>query len=209
MPTPLIEARLQAETPSGLANLLATDARELRVADADVQALLASILTELGQQLEAGGTVALDATTLAALETVNAVVSGTVAVNNFPATQPVSATDLDIRNLAVTDKVTAVDAAELTGMLYEPINFATSGAHTIVAVAPGARLRLRRFLPTGGDPDAEPPSNPVLTVTLGGVNLRSTILIGRFDILGGDGEDLVVTSSKAGQVDGTVGYVIE
>ena len=38
------------------------------------------------------GTVALDSATLSALEGVNATVSGTVAVSNFPATQPVSGT---------------------------------------------------------------------------------------------------------------------
>lgn len=104
--------------------------------------------------------------------------------------------------------VVVVDAAEDVALSWQPIDFATSGAHTIVTVAPGSQLRLRRFLATGGDPDADPPANPVLTLTLGGQSLRSTILIGRFDITGGDGEDLVITSSKAGQVDGCVGYVL-
>ena len=66
------------------------------------------------------GTVALDAATLAALESIT--VSGTVAatqsgvwsvsVSNFPAIQPVSATDLDIRNLNFTDD--KVDASGST-----------------------------------------------------------------------------------------------
>jgi hypothetical protein len=50
------------------------------------------------------GTVALDSATLAALETT------TVSVNNFPATQSVSATDLDIRSLS-----SAQDSVTVTG----------------------------------------------------------------------------------------------
>ena len=71
------------------------------------------------------GTVALDAATLAALESIT--VSGTVAatqsgvwsvsVSNFPAIQPVSATDLDIRNLNFTDD--KVDASGSTVKLQD------------------------------------------------------------------------------------------
>ncbi len=104
--------------------------------------------------------------------------------------------------------IRTIDASEDAALIWEPINFNGASAHTIVTVAPGTRLRLRRFLATGGDPDADPPANPVLTLTLGGQSLRSTILIGRFDITGSDGEDLVITASKAGQVDGCVGYVL-
>ncbi len=101
-----------------------------------------------------------------------------------------------------------IDAAEESSIIWAPINFNGAGDHTIVTVVPGTRLRIRRFLATGGDPDADPPANPVLTISLGGQSLRSTILIGRFDITGYDGEDLVITASKAGQVDGSVGYVL-
>ena len=101
-----------------------------------------------------------------------------------------------------------VDAAEEQALLWQTITFSTSGDHTIVVVAPGTRLRLRRFLPTTCSvPDVL--GDPVLTLTLGGRSLRSQALIGRFDILGDDGEDLVITSSKNGQVDGTVGYRLE
>lgn len=55
-------------------------------------ATLASILAALSDKLAEGGTVALDAASLAALETINATVSGTVAVSNFPADQTVSGT---------------------------------------------------------------------------------------------------------------------
>ena len=53
------------------------------------------------------GTVALDSATLSALEGVNATVSGTVAVSNFPATQPVSGT-VSVANLPDTQPVSAV-----------------------------------------------------------------------------------------------------
>lgn len=50
------------------------------------------------------GTVALDSATLSALEGVNATVSGTVAVSNFPATQPVSGT-VSVGNFPATQAV--------------------------------------------------------------------------------------------------------
>jgi len=65
----------------------------------DVNGQLASLLTELGQKLEPGQAVALDAATLAALESITAAVTGTVSVSNLPATQPVSGplTDAELR----------------------------------------------------------------------------------------------------------------
>lgn len=49
------------------------------------EATLTAVLAELQQKLESGQQVALDAATLVALETINANVSGTVGVSNFPA----------------------------------------------------------------------------------------------------------------------------
>lgn len=115
---------------------------------------------------------------------------------------------MKVRRDGVLESQPIIDAAEDTAIVWQTINFSTSGAHTIVTVAVGTRLRLRRFLPTACSvPDVL--GDPVLEVTLGGQTLRSQALIGRFDILGTDGEDLVITSSKAGQVDGTVGYILE
>lgn len=69
---------------------------------------LAAVLTELGQKLEAGQAVALDAATLAALESITAVVSGTVGVSNFPATQSVNGTvALDGSTLNALEQVEA------------------------------------------------------------------------------------------------------
>ncbi len=53
--------------------------------DVATEVTLAAILAELGAKLEPGQQIALDAATLAALETINAAVTGTVAVSNFPA----------------------------------------------------------------------------------------------------------------------------
>jgi hypothetical protein len=47
---------------------------------------------QIAEPVTVDGTVALDAATLAALESVNATVSGSVSVNNFPVTQQVSGT---------------------------------------------------------------------------------------------------------------------
>lgn len=123
--------------------------------------------------------------------------------------QPVSAVDLDIRNLAsATDTVRSIDIAETSGLLWQTINFSSAGANTIVTVGPTERLRLRRFMLTACSvPDVL--GDPVLTLTLGGITLRSQVMVGRFDILGDAGEDLVITSSKAGQIDGTVAYTLE
>lgn len=62
---------------------------------------LDAILTELLQKLEAGQAVALDATTLAALESVSAVVSGTVAISNFPGPDEAGLTNAELRAVPV------------------------------------------------------------------------------------------------------------
>lgn len=102
------------------------------------ESTLAALLTELGQKLEPGGTVALDAATLAALETINAVVSGTVAVANFPATQPVSGT-VTVSNPTpaspaepvATAAVTAVGAAGAAVTLTLPAPAAGQSHHLV------------------------------------------------------------------------------
>lgn len=71
------------------------------------QAIKTAAETLAGRTINTGavsGTVALDGPTLAALEGVNATVSGTVAVSNFPATQPVSGT-VSVGNFPATQAV--------------------------------------------------------------------------------------------------------
>jgi hypothetical protein len=57
-------------------------AHPLPVTDADVASTLAAVLTELQGKLEAGQAVALDAASLAALESITATISGPVEVDN-------------------------------------------------------------------------------------------------------------------------------
>jgi len=82
----------------------------------DVNGQLTALLTELGQKLEPGQAVALDAATLAALENITAAVTGTVAVSNLPATQPVSATALPLPAGAATQTTLAGVLAALTNV---------------------------------------------------------------------------------------------
>lgn len=115
---------------------------------------------------------------------------------------------MKVRHDGVLEDQNVRDAAEQFGLTWAEITFSSSGAHTIVSVPAGTRLRLRRFmLTTCSVPD--PLGDPVLTLTLGGETLRSQVLVGRFDLLGDDGEDLVITSSKSGQIDGSVAYSLE
>lgn len=97
------------------------------------ESTLTALLAELGQKLEPGGTVALDAATLAALETISAVVSGTVAVSNLPATQPVSGT-VTVANPtpAASPAPVATAAVTATG--------AAAAAVTLTLPVPGAGL---------------------------------------------------------------------
>ena len=104
-------ATLSAEVAGGGTQaLLANAARALTVADETARADLAlivaalnNVLVELGQKIEPGQAVALDAATLVALENINAVVSGTVAVSNLPASQAVTGplTDAQLRATAL------------------------------------------------------------------------------------------------------------
>ena len=75
--------------------------------EADVVGTVAiSGTVQIAEPVTVEGTVALDAATLAALENVNATVSGSVSVNNFPTTQAVSGTvALDSATLAALETI--------------------------------------------------------------------------------------------------------
>lgn len=76
------------------------------------EATLQLILAELTQKLEAGEQVALDAATLAALETITAVVSGTVAVSNMiPAVETGLAKEATLQSL-LTELQAKLEAGE-------------------------------------------------------------------------------------------------
>ena len=82
------------------------------IAGVATQTTLAAILIELGDKLDENGTVSLSAATLAALETITVVVSGSVAVTGtfWQATQPVSGplTDVQLRATPVPVSGTVV-----------------------------------------------------------------------------------------------------
>lgn len=84
--------------------LVSTEAKQ----DA-ILASLATLLTELQQKLETGQAVALDAGTLAALETINAAVTGTVAVSNHPSDFPLPSGQI----LTLTPQTNALTDAQL------------------------------------------------------------------------------------------------
>lgn len=221
-----VDAQLQVQKPDlSYIGLQATDLGVL-LADPAVTAALASILAKLGA-------VTLDAPTLAALETINAIVAGTVAVSNFPATQPVSGplTDAQLRAATVpvsgtvatgglTDTqlraapvpisgtVSSIDAAEIEALIGVPFTVTASGVSTLVAVDAAHKLRLRRLVPTLADPDGS--SNPLLTLKIGATEVaRGYVLSGRFNVLGALDADLTLTLSKAGDVSGTAFYTLE
>ncbi len=95
---------------------------------AATETTLSSILTELGEKLEPGDSVELGATTLAALETINATVSGTVAVSNHPTDFPSSAANTKLDTLIAKDFATSAKQdsgnASLTAIAAK--DFATS-----------------------------------------------------------------------------------
>jgi hypothetical protein len=117
------------------------------------EATLAALLTELGQKLEPGQAVALDAATLAALETISAVVSGTVAVSNFPASQPVTGplTDAQLRAAAVpVSGFPATQAVSGTVAVSNPTPAPVATAGVTATAAAGAAVTLTLPAPGAG-----------------------------------------------------------
>jgi hypothetical protein len=74
----LADATVDSDAPTGISG------NPLRTQDDATATALASLLTELQQKLETGQPVELGATSLAALESITAVVSGTVAISAPP-----------------------------------------------------------------------------------------------------------------------------
>jgi len=124
----------------------------------DVNGQLTALLTELGQKLEPGQAVALDAATLAALESITAAVTGSVAVTNLPASQAVTGplTDAQLRagKVGVADDFQAGEVlADQTGA-GAVLTFTFAAAVQLVVIhARGAGL-VARADPFGGTPSA-------------------------------------------------------
>jgi hypothetical protein len=117
------------------------------------EATLGALLTELGQKLEPGQAVALDSATLGALETINASVSGTVAVSNFPASQPVTGplTDAQLRAAAVpVSGFPATQAVSGTVAVSNPTPPAVATAGATATGGAGAAVTLTLPAPGAG-----------------------------------------------------------
>jgi hypothetical protein len=157
--------------------------------------------------------VALDAATLAALENVNATVSGTVEITNdvgnpIPVSGSVSATvtatDLDIRNLSsVQDNVRAFDSTDS-----EYLRVATSvtaiGDTTLVTPSAGKRIRLQ-WVYAINDPVAS--TSTKITVKLGtAVQYVAWAISKRQQLTGAVDAPLVINLSNVGDVAVTVFY---
>jgi hypothetical protein len=172
-------------------------------AGAATQGTLEEVRDYLGEQQT-------DALTDDELRALPVPVSGTF----YPVTQPVSATDLDVRDLTSdSDSVRSVDAAELSNLTAVPFTITAAGSMTLVA-APGgsSRLRLRRISPTYAI--RSPESEPILALFVGDVEVqRGNVLTGRFDVTAASSDDAITLTADVldadGKITGTVYYSME
>lgn len=130
--------------------------------------VLNGLLTELAEKIEAGQAVELGATTLAALETIQATVSGSVSVSNFPGTQAVSGTvDLSSATLAALESVqaaitgtVALDAPTLAAL--ESITATIAGVVSVIGTIEVSNLPATYPLPAAQITALTPPSTIAL-----------------------------------------------
>jgi hypothetical protein len=94
-----VEAELRRRSTTGaLVDWVVNPDGTEPVADSDARAKLQTVIDKLSAALTVGGTVALDAATLAALETI------TASVSNFPASYPLPAAQVtDLKTVTVTN----------------------------------------------------------------------------------------------------------
>jgi len=119
----------------------------------DTNGQLAALLTELGQKLEPGQAVALDAATLAALESITAAVTGTVSVSNLPAA-PLTDAQLRAAKVGVADDYQAGEVlADQTGA-GAVLTFTFAAARNLVLVQAVGAGQVARADPFGGTPSA-------------------------------------------------------
>lgn len=157
-----------------------------------------------------GSVVALDAPTLAALENINATVSGTVAVSNLPATQTVSGTvALDSSSLAALESINVQNTVSTTDSTdTEYLRIATSvnaiGDTTLVTPAAGKRIRLQ-WVYAINDPVAT--TSTKITIKLGSsVQYVAWAISKRQQLTGPVDGPLIVNLTNSGDVAVTVFY---
>lgn len=145
----------------------------------DIITALADVLTELNDKFEAGEEVALDATTLAALESITATVSGTVDVGNFPAIQTVDGeVSLDAATLSALETINAVvsgsvalDAGTLSAL--ENITAVISGSVAVTGPLTDTQLRATPVPVSGTVTVANPTTNPETGLAKDGTDISS------------------------------------
>ena len=177
----------------------------------DVNGQLTALLTELGQKLEPGQAVALDAATLAALENITAAVTGTVSVSNMPATQAVSGpiTDGQLRAAPVpvsADTLTTIAAALDNrfggGKTAVPFTVTAAGDTTIYTPAAGKAVRV---FSVSALADSDQSTTPLIKVILGAAEVTRGHAIGDWEIREGAANGaLKLNLSEPNSVSGTV-----
>lgn len=159
--------------------------------NAAAQTTLASILTELGQKLEAGQAVALDAAALAALENITATISGPVALDSA------TLAALETITAAVTGTVTAEDSGERQ-YTHVTATVTATGDTTIHTPAAGKAIRLR-WIYAINDPTAT--TATLIKVKLGAAELYRVWALSKRQLSqGAVNAALVVNLSATGTV---------
>ena len=192
------------------ATLLAVEgavSRAVRVGDANsdfhvaqtgaaTQTTLAAVLAALGATVTVDGTVELGPVALAALETITAVVSGTVAVSNLPGTQAVSAVSLPLPSGAATS---ALQSGRYGGGKTPVVATVTaSGDTTVHTPAAGKAVRLF-WVSAINDPDEA--ASPLVKVKLGATEVYRAFAVAHWEIFEGVVDaPLVINLSGAASV---------
>lgn len=169
---------------------------------------LQSVLTELQSKLDAGGQVALDAPTLAALENINAIVSGEVTVTGLQ-TNALTNTELRASDVPVTDASQVEGTRYLNnrysgGKLAVVATVTAAGDTVILTPSLGKRLEIYWVyaLPS---PSSE--SFALINIRLGSNDIYRTYAIAHWEkFVGGIDEPLVVNLSAVDNVAVTVHY---
>lgn len=175
---------------------------------------LGNSLTELQQKLEPGGEVALNAATLAALETINAVITGPVALDapTLAALENITATISG--SVAVTGpltnaqmRATDVNTADTGEREYptKPLYVTAAGDTTVLTPAPGKAIWVRK---TQAVNRPTSPDAPLIGFRFGtrAEFWSNFVIMTRQLFKGAVNEPLIVNLDTVGQVAITVAY---
>lgn len=171
------------------------------------------VLTELSQKLETNPSDFPDASGLAKAEQIRALLAGTLAVSGafYPGVQAVSAADLDVRDLLLSQD--SVRQTQRPMLSYVAAQSSVDGTVTAADVTSPNRIRLLR-LDAGSKPSNLADSFCTVTIALGGVNKFVKELQvgepigGQVCIEGAAGEDLTVLVTGIGTVQFNLRYEV-